>query len=61
MSRTKAKKTDAAPVMLHPDAAGIDVGATEIYVSVPLSGILIPCEVPWELDIPAPIRKALGR
>ena len=36
MSRKKAKKIDAAPVMLHPDAAGIDIGATEIYVSVPI-------------------------
>jgi hypothetical protein len=36
MSRKKAKKTDAAPVMLHPDAAGIDIGATEIYASVPI-------------------------
>jgi transposase len=37
MSRKKkTKKVDAAPVMLHPDAAGVDIGATEIYVSVPI-------------------------
>jgi len=32
--RRKSRKT-AVPAMLHPDAAGIDIGATEIYVAVP--------------------------
>jgi len=36
MSRKrKCNKTSAAPAILHRDAAGIDIGAAEIYVDVP--------------------------
>lgn len=31
----KGKRSAAALPILHPDAAGIDIGATEIYVAVP--------------------------
>ena len=33
--KTKSKKTTAVLPMLHPDAAGVDIRATEIYVAVP--------------------------
>ena len=33
--KTKSKKTTAVLPVLHPDAAGVDIGATEIYVAVP--------------------------
>ncbi|HEX9155922.1 MAG TPA: transposase, partial [Nitrospira sp.] len=33
--KTKSKKTTATLPVLHPDAAGVDIGATEIYVAVP--------------------------
>jgi transposase len=33
--KTKVKKTTATLPVLHPDAAGVDIGATEIYVAVP--------------------------
>jgi transposase len=33
-SKSKKKKPAVLPV-LNPDAAGIDIGATEIYVAVP--------------------------
>lgn len=33
--KTKSKKTTAILPMLHPDAAGVDIGATEIFVAVP--------------------------
>jgi transposase len=33
--KTKSKKTNATLPVLHPDAAGVDIGATEIYVAVP--------------------------
>ncbi len=32
--KTKSKKTIAVLPVLHPDAAGVDIGATEIYVAV---------------------------
>jgi transposase len=35
MARKKISKKKAALPMLNPDAAGIDIGATEIYVAVP--------------------------
>jgi transposase len=31
----RSNKTSAAPAVLHPDAAGIDIGATEMYLAVP--------------------------
>ena len=34
MSRKRVPKKIAVPI-LNPDAAGIDIGATEIYVAVP--------------------------
>ena len=33
--KTKSKKTTAVLPVLHPDAAGVDIGATEIYVAIP--------------------------
>jgi transposase len=33
--KTKSKKSTATLPVLHPDAAGVDIGATEIYVAVP--------------------------
>jgi transposase len=33
--KTKSRKTTATLPVLHPDAAGVDIGATEIYVAVP--------------------------
>ena len=35
MSKRRKSRKTAVPAMLHPDAAGIDIGATEIYVAVP--------------------------
>jgi transposase len=35
MSKRKLKKGTAALPLLHDDAAGIDIGATEIYVAIP--------------------------
>jgi transposase len=35
MPRKKPGKKKVALPILHPDAAGIDIGATEIYVAVP--------------------------
>ena len=34
-SRKSKSSTHPAPLILHPHAAGIDVGAREIYVAVP--------------------------
>ena len=34
--RKKGTKSPPGPLMIHPDAAGIDIGATEIFVAVPL-------------------------
>jgi transposase len=38
MARKRSGKPKAAPIppMVHPDAAGIDIGATEIFVAVPV-------------------------
>jgi transposase len=33
--RKNATKSPPGPLMIHPDAAGIDIGATEIFVAVP--------------------------
>jgi transposase len=35
MPRKKLKNQRVAPPIMNPDAAGIDIGATEIYVAVP--------------------------
>jgi hypothetical protein len=34
MATKRRKKTENLPV-LHPDAAGIDVGASELFIAVP--------------------------
>lgn len=38
MARKRSGKSKAAPIppVVHPDAAGIDIGATEIFVAVPV-------------------------
>ena len=33
--RKHGTKSPPEPLMIHPDAAGIDIGATEIFVAVP--------------------------
>src|ERR1019366_10233221 len=33
--RKRGTKSPPGPLMIHPDAAGIDIGATEIFVAVP--------------------------
>jgi hypothetical protein len=35
MARKKIRKSKKVGAVLNPDAAGIDIGATEIYVAVP--------------------------
>ena len=38
MAKKRSGKSKAAPIppVVHPDAAGIDIGATEIFVAVPV-------------------------
>ena len=33
--RKSGTKSPPGPLLIHPDAAGIDIGATEIFVAVP--------------------------
>jgi hypothetical protein len=42
---TKRKKKVQDLHVLHPDAAGIDVGASEIFVAVPATATLSQCAV----------------
>jgi transposase len=35
MSRRPKKKVQTQPVIFQPDSAGIDIGATELFVAVP--------------------------
>jgi hypothetical protein len=38
-------KTDPTPRLLHPDAAGIDIGATHLYVALPPERAAAPVRV----------------